>query len=241
MIETKEKNKDYINLGKIAEALSDKEFPFQIRIECEGREKFSLDYFKDFQGKMKNRTETDIIKILRSIRDYGFSFPFFYWKNSKNISYVMDGHGRLLALQLFKRMGGKLPLFPACHVFAKDKKEAKQKLLRLNSRFGTFDPEGMKEFVSGLEINIDDLDLPEFNMEEIIRSDETIGDDKIPEDIKSITRVGDLWELNEHRVLCGDSTDAEQVEKLMAGEKANMVFTDPPYGVKYDGTHLSSE
>jgi DNA modification methylase len=53
-----------------------------------------------------------------------------------------------------------------------------------------------------------------------------------------VTRTGDLWALGNHRLLCGDSTKAEDVERVMGGEKADMVFTDPPYGVnyKYEGT-----
>ena len=56
----------------------------------------------------------------------------------------------------------------------------------------------------------------------------------MPEDVPVISKLGDLWELNGHRVLCGDSTDAEQVERLMAGRKADMIFTDPPYGMNLD-------
>ena len=55
----------------------------------------------------------------------------------------------------------------------------------------------------------------------------------MPEPKESITKLGDLWILGNHRLLCGDSTDILQVEKLMNGEKADMVFTDPPYGVGY--------
>jgi DNA modification methylase len=56
---------------------------------------------------------------------------------------------------------------------------------------------------------------------------------EVPEEAK--TKLGDLYILGEHRLLCGDSTKAEDVEKLMNGEKADMVFTDPPYGVDYEG------
>lgn len=60
-------------------------------------------------------------------------------------------------------------------------------------------------------------------------------DDEVPEQVETRCKPGDLWILGEHRLLCGDSTDVLQVERLMGGEKADMVFTDPPYGVNYEG------
>ena len=56
-------------------------------------------------------------------------------------------------------------------------------------------------------------------------------DDAIPENVETICKKGDLWQLGNHRLLCGDSTVLTDVEKLMQGEKADMVFTDPPYGI----------
>jgi DNA modification methylase len=57
----------------------------------------------------------------------------------------------------------------------------------------------------------------------------------VPEVTEATCKLGDLWILGNHRLLCGDSTDKEQVEKLMDGEKADMLHTDPPYGIDYEG------
>jgi len=68
-----------------------------------------------------------------------------------------------------------------------------------------------------------------------------IVEDEIPEPpADPITKPGDLWLLGEHRLLCGDSTKAEDVERLMEGVKAEIMFTDPPYGVNYEGGHFHS-
>jgi len=72
---------------------------------------------------------------------------------------------------------------------------------------------------------------------EMMESVHPIEEDEVPEvPVDAITKLGDLWLLGEHRVLCGDSTKAGDVARLMNGEKADMVFTDPPYGIAYDNT-----
>jgi DNA modification methylase len=76
------------------------------------------------------------------------------------------------------------------------------------------------------------LEVPSFETE-VLEAQEDDFDTTPPEE--PITVLGDLYEIGEHRLLCGDSTDSDQVAKLMNGSKADMVFTDPPYGIDYSG------
>lgn len=74
----------------------------------------------------------------------------------------------------------------------------------------------------GIELEIENL-----NSQEVV-------EDEVPEEVETRCKLGDIWQLGEHRLMCGDSTSITDVEKLMNGVKADMVFTDPPYGMNLD-------
>jgi DNA modification methylase len=83
------------------------------------------------------------------------------------------------------------------------------------------------------------LDIPNFETDEVLEAEEDDFDGNIPEE--PITVLGDLYEIGEHRLLCGDSTDSDQVEKLMNGQKADMVFTDPPYNINVSSISFNTK
>ena len=87
--------------------------------------------------------------------------------------------------------------------------------------------------IPGLDLSAFDFDwgLPEIT-EEVIEDEAP----EVDEDAETIAKLGDIWQLGRHRLMCGDSTDKATVEMLMDGKKANLVVTDPPYNVNYEGT-----
>lgn len=94
-----------------------------------------------------------------------------------------------------------------------------------------------------LNIELDeiiDLDMSDFGfldeeIEEITKKEVEEDDYEEPEDLEPKAKLGDIYQLGRHRLMCGDSTSVTDVEKLMNGNKADMVFTDPPYGIDYSG------
>ena len=94
--------------------------------------------------------------------------------------------------------------------------------------------------LSNLKADFDLSELPEWGLEglvEVEQLDPEITEDEVPSNEQVETRVkrGDIWKLGEHRLMCGDSTVITDVEKLMGGEKADLLLTDPPYNVAYEG------
>ena len=142
---------------------------------------------------------------------------------------ILGGNMRFKAC---KEAGLKeVPIIKASGLSAEKQREF---LIKDNVSGGEWDFELLKDWDS-LELESWGLDLPaEFVTELEAEEDEF----DVPENgIETDIVLGDLFEIGEHRLLCGDSTCSDTVAKLMNGEKADMVFTDPPYGVSYTGGH----
>ena len=209
-----------------------------IEINCTGSDTIQLHELTEFQGKLKERSAGDVEKIIKSIKKHGFSFPFFVWKNDGKNN-VLDGHGRLMALKQMAAAGEEIPALPCVYISAKDEAEAKEKLLKLNSQYGHMTAESVAAFLGDIKIDFDELALPDGVLDlGKLEPDETKDDDNAPAlkpDEVADSQRGQLYRLGRHFLYCGDSTSAEDMAALMQGVKADLIVTDPPYNVAFEG------
>lgn len=143
---------------------------------------------------------------------------------------VLSGNQRLRALKELKKIK-EVP----CNILRDDLEPEtyRQIVLQANTNYGEHDDDLLANEWDAVELHEWGYDLPDWENEKI--EEETQGDDDVPESAPPITVKGDLYALGEHRLLCGDSTMIDDVEKLMDGEKADMVYTDPPYSQSFNG------
>lgn len=213
----------------------------KVSIRCKGSHTALLSDLKIIQGDLKQLSDKSYNKLKQQILDEGFIAPFFVWINDGELN-LLDGTQRKLTLVKMSEEGIELPdQFPIVQVEADSYKQACKRILALSSQYGSMTKDGLKDFMDRAEISFEEveeefefdaIDFDEFKDEfkdsESGESDPR--DDETPE-VEENTYVmdGDLWTLGEHRVLCGDSTIKENVDRVLAGDKIDMVFTSPPY------------
>jgi len=186
------------------------------------------------------RTHSDqqVAQIAASIAEFGWSNPILIGDDDV----IIAGHGRLMAAQ---RLGmAEVPVIVLAHLT-----EAQRRALviadnKIAENAG-WDEELLKAELLALQEVEFDLDLIGFSDEELVDLLDDIeepgiggaidGEDDIPEPpVQPVSMIGDLWVLGNHRLLCGDSTIATDVERVLGGVKPLLMVTDPPYGVEYD-------
>ena len=212
-----------------------------MEVKCKTQHTLPLEELTEFQGNLKERDNTDIGKIVKSIKKHGFSFPFFVW-NHDAINHVLDGHGRLKAVQQMVAQGENIPELPIVYVDCRDEADAKELLLKLNSQYGKMTAESIKDFLGDLQIDFTELAIPDgfLDLSTLEEPKEKTDDDEAPEidyEEPAQSEQGQVYELGPHRLMCGDSTSAEDMAILMNGAKADLIVTDPPYNVAYEGNH----
>lgn len=163
---------------------------------------------KPYSKNTRKHTKKDVEKIKRSIEKYGFNDPIGLWKD--NI--IIEGHGRLEAA---KALGlEKVPVVRLDHLTDEQRREYAIAHNR-TAEFSEWDMEMLGLELPDLEF--DDFDL-EFDFDFGEDEPEVKEDDyEIPEDLPTKAKLGDIWQLGRHRLMCGDSTDALNVNLLMGG------------------------
>ena len=175
-------------------------------------------------------------RLKTSIETFGYVDPIIINADGT----VIGGHQRLFVL---RDLG-----YSEADVAVVDLSKADEKALNiaLNKISGEWDEEKLAEIFAELDADGYDLSLTGFGEDEYSNivsaltdslQAELLGDpDEVPEPPKEpVTNLGDIWQIGRHRLMCGDSTNTENVGKLLGGEKADILLTDPPYNVAYEG------
>lgn len=183
---------------------------------------------KPYTKNAKKHDKKQVQQIANSIKEFGFNQPIVLDKDNV----VIVGHGRLEAAKLLGMTDVPVITVDLTEEQAKAYRLADNKLNESEWDMGLVIDE-----LKGLSSEM--LDLTGFDRDLIIEPDEK--DDVVPENPPPRAKLGDIWQLGRHRLMCGDSTKLEDVEKLMDGAKADMVFTDPPYGVNMSRSLVSGK
>ncbi len=183
----------------------------------------------------RNIKTKDFERLKRQIQELGLYKPLICVR--ENGRYItLGGNMRLRALQELKQKEVDISI-----VKAKDEATKIKYALSDNDRAGEYDELQLAELTYPHieEINLEDyrIDVGEpISLKDVIEdyAPDVDGEDEVPEidDSPAITKMGDLFQLGKHRLLCGDATKEEDVKRLMNGKKADMAFTDPPYRLK---------
>jgi DNA modification methylase len=173
-------------------------------------------------------------KIKRSLNDFGYVDPVIWNEVTGNI---VGGHQRYKVL-----VAEGATEIDCVVVHIENQADEKALNIALNKAVGEWEPVALADLLTDLQQSGYDLGATGFDAAEIddlfssVNKSEAKDDDYDvdPDAVAPLAKAGDLWTLGRHRMMCGDSTDAEAVNFLMAGVRANLVVTDPPYNVAYE-------
>lgn len=202
-----------------------------IGVEC-----LAITSLKPSPRNARTHSKAQIKQIAASIKEFGFTNPVLIDENQN----ILAGHGRVEAA---KQLGLKdVPIVRIEHMTSEQKRAyvIADNQLALNA--------GWDESLLAIELSelaelSFDVSITGFEMGEIDRLigllnlSKDAGEDDIPcpDDGPAITEPGDVWEIGRHRLICGDATEMDVYDRLMLGNKADLVFTDPPYNVQIAG------
>lgn len=198
----------------------------------------SIDRLRPFPKNARIHSKKQVGQIASSIREFGFTNPILI----DGQDMILAGHGRVSAARLIGM--AEVP----CLRFESMTSEQKRAYVIADNKLALnagWDEDLLAEELKALsELDLGfDLSLTGFSIAEVDNLIDSIApeqpgnpdDDQVPLNVPARCRPGDIWQLGPHRLICGDARNPETVAALMAGERASMVFTDPPYNVRIDG------
>ena len=184
----------------------------------------SKDQLKPYEKNAKLHTDDQVEQIKRSIEEFGFNDPIAVWHEDE----IIEGHGRLLAVM-------EMPEIETVPIIRLDDltDEQRRAYMLVHNKL-TMNTDFDFELLDSELGDILDIDMSEFGFDIEIEDEEPIEaveDNYEPIDVEARCKTGDVWQLGKHRLICGDSTDVNVIDKLMDGKKADISFTSPPYNV----------
>ena len=186
-----------------------------------------------YMRNAKKHDKIQIDNVAASIKEFGIIQPIVVDKDNN----IIIGHCRALACKKLKI--NEVPVVKLEDLTPEEANKLRLLDNKLNESEWDFDL--LADDVPELDFSAYDID---WQLPEIIEEGADVIEDDVPEDVETRCKLGDIWQLGEHRLICGDSTDVAVIDRLMDGVKADMVFTDPPYNVamsrsKVDGSNNS--
>jgi len=198
-------------------------------------EKISIDKLIPYARNARTHSDEQVAQIAASIREFGFNNPVLIADDNT----IIAGHGRVMAA---RKLGlTDAPCIKLSHLSETQRKAyiLADNKLALNAGWeNSLLSVELEELIgSGFDISLTGFTQEEIDALKPIEVTEGLTDEDATPAVTEtpVTVLGDVWLLGRHRLMCGDSTSIEQAEKLMDGVKADMVFTDPPYNVAYEG------
>lgn len=196
----------------------------------------SIDKLIPYARNSRTHSPEQINKLRSSLREFGFVNPVIVDRELN----IIAGHGRVIAAR--EENIKEVPCVFADHLTEAQKRAYIIADNRMAMDAG-WDEEMLRVEIEALQADAFDIALTGFDEKELSKlfddGNETHEDDfDVDEELKKpcISKTGDVWTLGRHRLVVGDSTKPETYEVLMEGRKANLVITDPPYNVNYEGT-----
>lgn len=138
-----------------------------VKITCKTDTYLTLDQFVPFHGQLKSRETGDIKALADSIIKHGFAYPLFIWNNNGE-NYILDGHGRILALTYLRSNGYEVSPIPIIYVKANDVTEARQKVLELNNLNGRIDKEAFVKYAQALNMDFSNIKIPGLDLSDVM-------------------------------------------------------------------------